>query len=487
MRICPFQPRPTMGAYAQLDPLQQREAPAPKRPRGAALFAALSVLFLLTFLVLIHLRLRGDVTDGPEGSCGDTCRIVLVESIPEGMSLGTQPSTFEAWLELLATATRSVDIASFYWTLTNADTRTHEPSAAQGERILAELLRLPRRGVAVRVAVSAPSAKAPLDDLKALESSGAAVRAVDLPRLTGGVLHTKFWLVDGVHLYVGSANMDWRSLTQVKELGAAVYNCSCLAKDLGKIFEAYWALGVPEASIPAPWPDNFSTSFNAETPLELPLNGTAAAVYFSSSPPALCAAGRTQDLAALLGVVDGAEEFVDVAVMSYLPGTEFSRPERFWPAIDDGLRRAVVERGVRLRLLAGCWRHSRPDMFPFLSSLAALANNRTRFRVDVRLFLVPASAAQSRIPFARVNHNKYMVTDKAAYVGTSNWSGDYFERTAGSALVVAQPAGGRGGGGGGGAGTFREQLQDVFERDWSSGYSVDISDTEGWSSHCGRR
>ncbi|NXW71549.1 PLD3 Phospholipase, partial [Hirundo rustica] len=143
-------------------------------------------------------------------------RIVLVESIPEGMALGADASTFEAWLELLGAARRSLDIASFYWTLTNEDTRTHEPSAAQGERILAELLQLPRRGVSVRVAVSSPSAKAPLDDLRALESSGAAVRAVDLPRLTGGVLHTKFWLVDGVHLYVGSANMDWRSLTQVR-------------------------------------------------------------------------------------------------------------------------------------------------------------------------------------------------------------------------------------------------------------------------------
>ncbi|NXX32811.1 PLD3 Phospholipase, partial [Nicator chloris] len=407
----------------------------------------------------------------------------LVESIPEGMSLGTNPSTFEAWLGLLGAATRSLDIASFYWTLTNEDTSTHEPSAVQGERILAELLRLPRRGVAVRVAVSAPSAKAPLDDLRALERSGAAVRAVDLPRLTGGVLHTKFWLVDGVHLYVGSANMDWRSLTQVKELGAAVYNCSCLAKDLGKIFEAYWALGVPDASIPAPWPDNYSTSFNAETPLELPLNDTAATVYFSSSPPALCAAGRTRDLEALLAVVDAAEAFVDVAVMSYLASTEFSRPERFWPAIDDRLRRAVVERGVRLRLLAGCWPHSRPAMFPFLKSLAAVADNRTGYRVEVRLFLVPASAAQSRIPFARVNHNKYMVTEKAAYVGTSNWSGDYFERTAGSALVVAQPAaGGGGGGGGGGAATFRERLQDAFERDWSSAYSVDIADAQSWGS-----
>ncbi|XP_031982804.1 phospholipase D3 isoform X3 [Corvus moneduloides] len=476
------------GAYAQLDPLESREAPPPKRPASAAVFAVLSALFLLTFLVLGRLRLGGDA-DGSAGSCGDACsppapgRIVLVESVPEGMAPSAgrapNPSTFDAWLGLLGTAARSVDIASFYWTLTNEDTRTHEPSAAQGERILAELLRLPGRGVAVRVAVSAPSAKAPLDDLRALERSGAAVRAVDLPRLTGGVLHTKFWLVDGVHLYVGSANMDWRSLTQVKELGAAVYNCSCLAQDLGKIFEAYWALGVPDASIPAPWPDNYSTAFNMETPLELALNDTAAAVYFSSSPPPLCAAGRTRDLDALLSVIDGAEAFVDVAVMSYLPTTEFSRPERFWPAIDERLRKAVFERGVRLRLLAGCWRHSRASMFPFLKSLAAVADNHTHYDVEVRLFLVPTSAAQARIPFARVNHNKYMVTEKAAYVGTSNWSGDYFERTAGSALVVAQP--------GGGAGTFRERLQDVFERDWGSQYSVDIGDAESWGSRCGPR
>ncbi|XP_041325106.1 5'-3' exonuclease PLD3-like, partial [Pyrgilauda ruficollis] len=279
------------------------------------------------------------------------------------------------------------------------------PSRPQGERILAELQRLPARGVAVRVAVSAPSPAAPLDDLRALERSGAAVRAVDLPRLTGGVLHTKFWLVDGVHLYIGSANMDWRALTQVKELGAAIYNCSCLAKDLGKIFEAYWSLGVPDASIPAPWPDNFSTSINLQTPLETTLNDTAAAVYFS------------------VGVTAGLWGSPGVSGESPRGGDNPPCPQR--------------------------------------------------------LFLVPASAAQSRIPFARVSHTKYMVTDKAAYVGTSNWSGDYFERTAGSALVVAQP--------GPGAGTFRERLRDLFERDWSSRYSVDIGDTEGWAGRCGPR
>ncbi|NWR65551.1 PLD3 Phospholipase, partial [Bucorvus abyssinicus] len=414
----------------------------------------------------------------------------LVETIPEGLAFGAgaapAPSTFSAWRKLLGSASRSLDIASFYWTLTNQDTRTHEPSAAQGEQILAELLQLPQRGVTVCVAVSRPSAAAPLDDLRALERSGAVVRTVDVRRLTGGVLHTKLWLVDGAHLYLGSANMDWRSLTQVKELGAVVYNCSCMAEDLGKIFEAYWALGVPDATIPVPWPANYSTAFNRETPLELQLNGTDAAVYFSSSPPAFCAAGRTQDLEALLDVIDEAEDFVDVAVMNYLPTTEFSHPQRFWPAIDTRLRKAVFERRVRVRLLAGCWRHSKAAMFPFLKSLAALADNRTHYGVEVRLFLVPASAAQARIPYARVNHNKFMVTEKAAYIGTSNWSGDYFTQTAGAALVVKQPAspGGAGNatGTGNASGTVREQLQAVFERDWSSQYSVDIGDAERWES-----
>lgn len=36
-----------------------------------------------------------------------------------------------------------------------------------------------------------------------------------------------------------------------------------------------------------------------------------------------------------------------------------------------------------------------------------------------RLFVVPTSPKQKEIPFARVNHNKYMVTDKIAYIGNA--------------------------------------------------------------------
>lgn len=48
--------------------------------------------------------------------------------------------------------------------------------------------------------------------------AGAQIRKIDLPRLTTGVLHTKFWIVDQAHVYLGSANMDWRALTQVSSL-----------------------------------------------------------------------------------------------------------------------------------------------------------------------------------------------------------------------------------------------------------------------------
>lgn len=64
------------------------------------------------------------------------------------------------------------------------------------------------------------------------------VRSLNFAALLGaGVLHTKLWLIDRTHVYVGSANMDWRALSQVKELGLVALNCSCLANDYAKIFD----------------------------------------------------------------------------------------------------------------------------------------------------------------------------------------------------------------------------------------------------------
>ena len=44
----------------------------------------------------------------------------------------------------------------------------------------------------------------------------AEVQSINFTALVGaGILHTKLWIADNLHFYVGSANTDWRSLTEV--------------------------------------------------------------------------------------------------------------------------------------------------------------------------------------------------------------------------------------------------------------------------------
>lgn len=88
----------------------------------------------------------------------------------------------------------------------------------QGEKIFQSILNAgTQQGLKIRIAQSSPTQQQPnLDTEILIKRNAAIVRSVNFPRLLGGgVLHTKLWIVDGMHMYIGSANMDWRSLTQV--------------------------------------------------------------------------------------------------------------------------------------------------------------------------------------------------------------------------------------------------------------------------------
>lgn len=49
---------------------------------------------------------------------------------------------------------------------------------------------------------------------------------------------------------------------------------------------------------------------------------------YQSSPPPLSAKGRTEDIDAILSVIDDAKKFVYISVMDYTPTEEFSEPRR---------------------------------------------------------------------------------------------------------------------------------------------------------------
>ena len=64
-----------------------------------------------------------------------------------------------------------------------------------------------------------------------------------------------------------------------------------------------------------------------------------------------------------------------------------------------------------------------------------------------------------------MNHNKYLVTDKTGFIGTSNWSADYFLSTGGIGFVWREDEGVEG---------LRKGLEDVFTRDWESDYAQEM-------------
>ena len=187
-----------------------------------------------------------------------------------------------------------------------------------------------------------------------------------------------------------------------------VTDCPCLAEDMAKIWQVYWQLG-DAASLPSSWSPALATRYNAATPLSLP---SLPSVYLSSSPAALCPPGREVDLAAILRTIDSAEEFVSVAVMDYAPFTLYTPHTVFWPDIDNALRRAAIDRGVRVgllllliffflllplilllklllpvsqvKLLASQWAHTRPSILRFLRSLQDLAGDHPKVDIQVR-------------------------------------------------------------------------------------------------------
>lgn len=77
---------------------------------------------------------------------------------------------------------------------------------------------------------------------------------------------------------------------QVKELGAVIYNCSRLARDLEKTFQTYWVLGAPKAVLPKHWPRHFSSHFNRFQPLWARFAGVPTTAYFSVSGLEQCPA-----------------------------------------------------------------------------------------------------------------------------------------------------------------------------------------------------
>ncbi|XP_061686918.1 inactive phospholipase D5 isoform X2 [Syngnathoides biaculeatus] len=450
-----------------------------------AIFALLCCFAVLLVLIFSSVDLWGDSEDGiTEENCRTDCRIVLMETIPEDLKehLNARPHLplFVGFHALLDRAKHSVQVVSPVWNLRPLEEESTPTTGRQ------RLLTLKSRGVKLKIASSLTnSAEQKIlathsESISTLAFSppfyihpfpfvcyrpDAEVHLVNMTAFTRGGLHSSFWIVDRTHFYVGSADMDWRSFSKRKELGLMVYNCSCLALDLHRVFSFYWQLHERDY-IPSIWSKRVTALYGRHQPLELQLNNTPAVAYVSSSPGLFCAKERTKDVDAIYHVMQSAKTFVFISVTDYLPlvsrrlrGTLVTR---YWSPLDEMIREAVVLRGIKVRLLISFWKNTHPLTFNFVTSLQSLCMQLYNCSLEVRFF---SHKEQNDDVQHGLNHNKYMLTDNALYIGNHNWVGNEFSDNGGVGLVVQMKNRG---------GKIMEQLKAAFERDWTSPYSKSL-------------
>ncbi|KAF2069645.1 hypothetical protein CYY_009039 [Polysphondylium violaceum] len=393
-----------------------------------------------------------------DGSC-DNGSISIAESIPLFLNFSTPLSTHQAWLNLINNAVESIDMGIFYMTLTDGSSLPSEYGGQLGMDIFKALIEAHSRGVKIRIVQNQPSASMPANDTNALANMGAAeVRSINWAKLVGGgILHTKVIVVDQMNVYLGSANCDWRSLAQVKELGVVIENCKDIVEDTQRAFEQYWDAAAM-TTLPKEWPMKDDAKYNSKDMAKLILNGDQVYnMFLAVSPPKFMSRHRTGDVDALVAAINAANKTVCISVMDYAPTSFYNRPNFYWPLIDDAIRSAAFNRNVKVRMLVSHWNHTNSKIIPqFLHSLNEVKN------VQVRWFVVPDLPFNPQVPYTRVNHAKYMVTEQQSYVGTSNWSWDYFTNTGGLSYNIFNA-------------NFTSQLQSIFDRDWNSEYTYPIN------------
>jgi phosphatidylserine/phosphatidylglycerophosphate/cardiolipin synthase-like enzyme len=344
-------------------------------------------------------------------------------------------NTAEVWQQMFDAAKTRIDLGQFY-------VANQQGSLLDG--VLQHLKAAGERGVKIRflmeekgIRISTPET---LEQLKAIPNL--ELRIIPYQRLSGGILHAKYLLVDGEQAFVGSQNFDWRALAHIHETGLRISDAGVVGQ-IQAIFEQDWqAQALLAADKPVP-----------QLPYQ-PSTETPQGNYLVASPRAYNPAGVIDSQVELPRLLATAKERVRVQVMDYAPlsyGPEHSRP--YYAVIDNALRSAAA-RGVQVELMVANWNTKKPDI-TWLKSLAVVPN------VQVKIVTIPP-ASSGFIPFARVIHSKIMTIDgTTAWIGTSNWTGGYLDNSRNLELVLHNPA-------------MSQRVDKLYSQLWDSVYAEPI-------------
>ncbi len=372
--------------------------------------------------------------------------IELVESIPVETSLDNPDirNTTAVWLEMIGSANKSLDFGQFY--ISHKEGEALEP-------VLSAVYDAADRGVMVRFIIDGNMYKTYPETADELNNhENISVHVYNLTDITGGVLHAKYFLVDGKELFLGSQNFDWRALKHIHELGVRIADKD-IAEFYGQIFELDWKLSAENADIESILQTLKPSDKQQRYELKSEVYGKITVIPTASNPKIIHYLPNW-DESQLVRLINSAAEYIQIQLLSYSP---LSRRE-LYETLDFALRRAAA-RGVKIQIILSDWNYYSPRI-DYIKSLHAVPN------IDIKFSTIPESS-EGYIGFARVEHCKFMTVDrKITWMGTSNWSKSYFHNGRNLGIILENDK-------------LSQRISEKFLKSWNSEYchKVDLGKT----------
>ncbi|KAI4316404.1 hypothetical protein L6164_024386 [Bauhinia variegata] len=389
------------------------------------------------------------------------CKAWLVQSIPTDMPhLSHVPgvlSTGDVFRWLAANSTRKLDITAQYWQLVASPTDPrsgdygysesdmHKFGAHEGAAVYKAIDDAADRNVTVRLlshsGVYPDFTKEPSE--LALGRSNVKNVTLLLSEWWGsGIIHAKVWISDSRDVYIGSANNDWKSLTQVKEVGIYIAGCPEIAKKVQVYFDNLWTLAFINSSdytkmisdqqwqvdrkVPcwshfidskerckSPLPQYVETPHVAGYPvlydpyifkasIQTPGNNYSTLdpqlSYLSFAPPELSFGKYQADEQAWIDTIKsvGVRGVVRINTMDWLGQSEFVDPTVYWSSLSTAISEVVFGKHATVKILVAYWAHFINNTDLYLNYLLYSNNlcssskyNKCSGKVEIKYYVVP--------------------------------------------------------------------------------------------------
>ncbi|QHN82946.1 hypothetical protein HN51_059524 [Arachis hypogaea] len=389
------------------------------------------------------------------------CKAWLVQSIPTNMPhLFHVPgvlSTGDVLSWMAGNSTRRLDITAQYWELLASpddprsgdygysEQQMQEFGAQEGAALYQALEDAADRNVSIRLL-----SHSGVYPTFTLEPSKLAAGRPNVENVTlllkdwwgSGIVHAKVWISDSRDVYIGSANNDWKSLTQVKEVGIYFAGCPRIANKVEIYFDSLWKLASLNSSdytktvfdqtwqverkVPC-WSHFIDPKERCKSPLpryvETPRvtgypilsdphifevsiqtswsnNSTMLpqVSYLSFAPPELLFGKYQADEQAWIETIKsvGAKETVRISTMDWLGQSEFMDPTIFWPSLSTAISEVVFSKHATVKLLVAYWAHNINNTDQYLKALlytnnlcSSLKYNNCSGKVEIKYYVVP--------------------------------------------------------------------------------------------------